>query len=92
MNHEGPVQTPTFVPYLRAYNTRGARRASLALETLLRKGRGQRDDISAMRCSPEGPRALPACCPPAEPLTMDGHPKAGGRRNQTGDAKYVFIH
>lgn len=60
-----------FVPYLRAYNTRGARWAGLALETLLRKGRGQRDDISAIGCSPEGPRVLPACCPPVEPPTMD---------------------
>lgn len=53
MSHKGLMQAPIFVPYLRAYNARGAGRAGLALETLLEKGRRQKGDDSAMECSRE---------------------------------------
>lgn len=53
MSHKGLMQAPMFVPYLRAYNARGAGGASLALETLLEKGRRQKGDDSAMECSRE---------------------------------------
>lgn len=79
----GLVQARAFVSYLRAYDTRGSWRAGLALETLLEKGKRERDDTSAKQYSSEGHRLPPDCSSSGETTDREGMDTRRQKKQET---------
>lgn len=92
---KGLGQARAFISYLRAYDTGGSWRAGLALETLLEKGKRERDDTSAKEYSSEGLRLPPDCSSSGETTDQEREDTQRQKKqeiNQKVENVYLYIH